>query len=125
MTKSSGHRPGGGAHSKNVVRPGMKQGSPRQRVHVAGVAQRLGSKVGDHVTRGGDQGGDTNYRGEPIFGRSASSVPLGNERTGGTGAKGQGRNVHGCGSQGMQGSANPGSPMPKANSLWPGWEGKR
>jgi hypothetical protein len=119
------HKPAGGLGSKNVVRKPVREGtSRRQGYHVAGVAQQ-GQKQGSHVMSSGINRGDTNYRGEPFFGRDGYKSQLGNSvalNVGG-GGPGTGRVVMRSGQQGTHGSTNPGSPMPKAKGLWPGWEG--
>ncbi len=46
---SNGHRPGGGAHSKNIVRPPQRTGQGATRIRHAGVAQ-IGIRQGSHVT---------------------------------------------------------------------------
>jgi hypothetical protein len=96
-----------GIQSKNKVRVGTRDGTGANRVHVAATNQRLGGKVGDHVTGKGSTG----YKGETLYNRSAGTfdpVKYGNEiaKNVGAGGPGTGRTVHGCGSQGMHGSAS-------------------
>ena len=52
-----------GIQSRNKVSVGQKLGSGANRVHVAATNQRLGGKVGDHVTGKGA----TNYKGETYY----------------------------------------------------------
>jgi hypothetical protein len=74
----------------------------------------LGNMQGSHVTRGEE----SSYRGEPLHGgRSFDPVKFGNEVALNVkgGGPGTGRTIYACGSQGTQGSANPGNPRPVPN----------
>jgi len=67
-----------GIQSKNKVSVGQKIGTGANRVHVAATNQRLGGKVGDHVTGKGSTG----YTGETLYNRNAPTfdpVKYGNE----------------------------------------------
>jgi hypothetical protein len=92
---------------KNLVHPGVRTGSGANRVHVAATNQRLGGKVGDHVT---GKGG-TNYKGETLYNRSAPTfdpVRYGNEIAASTvcGVGGS-RTIYKTGSQGQRGDGGP------------------
>jgi hypothetical protein len=66
---------------------------------------------GSHVTRGEE----SSYRGDPLHsGRSFQTVPFGNEvaLNVGPGGCGTGRTIYKTGSQGTQGTTNPGNPRP-------------
>jgi hypothetical protein len=88
---------GGGATSSNVKPTTARGGGkPAQAKNPGGVAQ-FGLAQGDHTMQG-----PTNYRCDPrnlpVSG-GLLSTPMGNDLTHGTGPKGQGRTVMGCGSQ--------------------------
>jgi hypothetical protein len=71
---------------------------------------------GDHVTRGGSSG----YRGDPLHsGRSFQPVKFGNEvaLNVGKGGCGTGRTIYKTGSQGTQGTTNPGNPRPQGRDI--------
>jgi hypothetical protein len=114
-----GHKPGGGAKGKNVVKKPVRVGAARERIRPSGVAQ-IGQRVGDHVTNQGATG----YGGINPFG-AGQGYPseLGNTLAARTVCgPGGSREVMRSGSQGMTGAPAPGNPMPKAKALWPGWE---
>jgi hypothetical protein len=110
-----GHKPGGGIASKQHVQTRVRTGTPRKRVNVAGVNQQ-GAMVGDHTTH---KGTSTGYRGVQLFGGAGYPSKLGNEvaLNVGKGGPGAGRKVYGCGTQGVQGSVNPGQASPKRDIL--------
>jgi hypothetical protein len=94
----SGHRPGGGSGSRQVVQKPVRTGQKATGMHVGGVSQ-LGEAVGNHVTNKSSTG----YRGDvwrdgkvPTGGAQR----LGNEVAASTKAgPGGSRTVYGCGSQ--------------------------
>ena len=109
MTK--GHKPAGGIKSRVNVSPPVRTGSGSRSTNPGGVGQ-LGNKQGNHLTHGR---GATSYTGEPLHsGRSFQPVKFGNEvaLNVGKGGPGTGREVMACGSQGVHGATNPGSPRP-------------
>jgi hypothetical protein len=109
-THRSGHRPGGGIASKQHVQTLVRIGTGSKSARPAGVAQ-IGQSQGDHITNKSDTG----YRGERLHNdRSFQPVPFGNEvaLNVGKGGCGTGRTIYACGSQGTQGSVNPGNPPP-------------
>jgi hypothetical protein len=112
-----------GIQSRNKVSVGQKLGSGANRVHVAATNQRLGGKVGDHVTGKGA----TNYKGETLYNRSAPTfdpVRYGNEVAATTQCGvGGSRTIYKTGSQGVQGNPNPGKPM-AAGDPFEKWERK-
>lgn len=111
-THRSGRRPGGGIASRVNVQPSVRTGTGSRGTHPGGVAQ-LGQHVGDKATHGNSKG--TGYRGEPLHNnRSFQPVKVGNEvaLNVGKGGCGTGRTVYKTGSQGTQGSVNPGAPRP-------------
>ena len=124
-TKSNRSGAGGGPKSRQVTERPVRTGTPRRGVSPAGVSQ-IGSSMGNHVTELGSKmkakGGSV-----PLYGGKApvaATVPLGNATalTAGQGP-GAGRTVRVCGSQGQQGSANPGQPTPGANKpIFPGFK---
>jgi hypothetical protein len=97
--RSSGKGSGGGLGSKNVVRPGGRNGAAARGVN-PGHANQIGPALGNRAMEK-----QTNYRGEPKFTQSPKSVPLGNEvaKNVGGGGPGAGRTVMGSGSQGQHG----------------------
>jgi hypothetical protein len=106
------HIPAGGPKSRQLVEPRVRTGSGSRGTHPGGVAQ-LGQHVGDKATHGNSKG--TGYRGEPLHNnRNFNPVKFGNELATnvGKGGPGTGRTVYGCGTQGVQGSVNPGNPRP-------------
>jgi hypothetical protein len=108
--RRSGVGSGGGHGSKNVVRKPVKTGAGAKAAHLGGVSQ-LGNKVGNHLT----DKSSTNYRGEPLFaGSGYNPSKYGNEvaLNVGKGGCGTGRTIYASGSQGTQGSVNPGNPRP-------------
>jgi hypothetical protein len=110
---SKGHIPGGGAASKNVVRPGYNTGKPKERVIPAGVYQ-YGQALGNHVTGVEGGGGDLGYHGiNPMSGKAGFPSELGNARAVSCGqGPGGGRTIHRAGSQGQQGAPVSGNPAP-------------
>jgi hypothetical protein len=116
MTK--GHKPAGGIRSKTVVHKPVRTGAQRERVIPAGAAQ-IGQRQGNHITNKGSTG----YGGVSLLAGTGYPSKLGNEvaLNVGKGGAGTGRKVYGCGTQGVTGAPDPGSPLPKAKALWPGW----
>jgi len=118
-TNRSGHRPGGGIASKQLVSIPVRTGSGSHGTSPGGVAQ-LGQKQGDHITREGSTG----YRGDPFHsGRSFNPTKFGNELATnvGKGGPGTGRTLHGqSGSQGCHGQPAQGSAgLPSTKGQWP------
>jgi len=71
---------------------------------------------GSHVTRGEE----SNYRGDALHsGRSFQPVKFGNEvaLNVGKGGCGTGRTIYKTGSQGMEGTTNPGNPRPQGRDI--------
>lgn len=103
MAKSkSGHRPGGGIASRNVVQKPVRTGRGASAIIPAGSAQ-LGARQGNHFTQGGAGGRkQSNYGGVDIYstGPGYNKARYGNEVA---------KNVGGGGRQG-------------SNSLWSKWE---
>jgi hypothetical protein len=112
--RRSGKGSGGGyGMNKHVERRAPKI-EPKARAILPSAVNQLGGKVGDHATRTGATG----YRGEELVRGKGYAPPVGptdNVKAVGVGG---GR----CGTQGMTGEVNRGSPMPKSKSLFPGWE---
>jgi hypothetical protein len=110
MVSKSDNQKGGGYGSRQHVEKPIKTGSGSRSTRPAGV-NMLGNMQGSHVTRGEE----SSYRGEPLHGgRSFQPVKFGNELALNVkgGGPGTGRTIYACGSQGVQGSANPGTPRP-------------
>jgi hypothetical protein len=114
---------GGGSTSRNVVRPGMRNGQPSTRINPRGVSQ-IGSSMSNHSM---DSSGKKLTKSvEPVRGASMPGVKLGNEvaKNVGGGGPGAGRQVMGSGTQGQHGPVAPGNPPP-AGELFPGWPAKK
>ena len=118
--RNSGHRPGGGYASRQVVSKPVRTGQPARQYHQGGVSQ-FGESVGNHITNKGT----SNYRGDPVRGSfrppgSPGSVPLGNEiaTNVGAGGPGKGRTLYGqSGFQAMHGAPNPGNAPAKPGDI--------
>jgi hypothetical protein len=110
--KASG---GGGYGSRQVTERPVRTGSGSHAT-TPGYTGQLGQKQGSHITRGQE----SNYRGEPMHvGRSFQPVPFGNEvaLNVGKGGCGTGRTIYKTGSQGTQGTTNPGNPRPQQRDI--------
>jgi hypothetical protein len=108
MTK--GHKPAGGIKSRVNVSPGVRTGSGSKGISEGWVGQK-GQPVGNHIT----DDKNTGYTGEKKFtGQNFQPVKFGNEvaLNVGKGGCGTGRTIYASGSQGTQGSVNPGNPRP-------------
>jgi hypothetical protein len=107
--RRSGTGSGGGygMNKHRDVRAPKAEPRPRS-INPSGVAQ-LGAHVGDKVTH---VPGSTGYRGEPLVRGSGYSPPQGPTDNVAACGVGGGRKVYGSGSQGTQGSVNPGQPRP-------------
>jgi hypothetical protein len=108
-----------GIQSRNKVSVGQRLGTGANRVHVAATNQRLGGKVGDHVTNSGATG----YKGETLYNRSAPTfdpVRYGNEVAATTvcGVGGS-RTIHSTGGQGIHGdvAGSRGNPAPRSGDV--------
>jgi hypothetical protein len=96
-----------GLKSKNVTRPKMRQGAPRQHVHPGGVAQQ-----GQHVGNKAMNQKGTSYRGEPLFAGAGYRSELGNAVAARTECRpGGSRTVMKTGSQQVHGPVDPGQPL--------------
>jgi hypothetical protein len=101
----TGHQPGGGLKSRNVVETPVRVGTGSHNARPAGAAQ-LGQAWGDHVT---NRPGSTGYVGEKLHGpdsRNFQMTKFGNEvaLNVGEGGCGTGRTLYGkSGSQGQHG----------------------
>jgi hypothetical protein len=106
-----------GIKSKNVRSTPVKTGAGSKGISPGFVGQR-GNVQGNHVTESG--GKSTGYKGEPMLtGKNFQPVKFGNELAlnVGKGGPGTGRTVYASGSQGTQGSVNPGKPSPSRDIL--------
>ena len=115
MVSTSGNQKGGGYGSRQHVEKPIRTGTGSRGTNPGGVGQ-LGQMQGSHVTRGQE----SNYRGDPLHsGRSFQPVKFGNEvaLNVGKGGCGTGRTIYKTGSQGMQGSTNPGNPRPQGRDI--------
>jgi hypothetical protein len=123
---ASGHKPAGGLHSRNVVRPKYREGQQKRRDVPAGVAQ-IGQRQGNHITSKVTEGGDgragaTRYGGLEIDGGAGFRSELGNSVAVRTAAKpGGSRTVMPSGSQCMTGPVNRGEPLTPKNEIFPGF----
>jgi len=108
---AKGHIPAGGIHSRSVVNKPVRTGTGSRGTRPGGAAS-LGQVYGNHVTNRDH----TDYRGPKFHSDQTfhSDVKFGNEVSlnVGKGGPGTGRDVHACGSRGLQGSVNPGQPRP-------------
>ena len=114
---SKGHKPGGGIASRQRKEVGYRQGAQRK-AHLAGGVAQIGQRQGNHIT----EQGATSYGGLSINVGAGYPSELGNakalELAYGKGGPGKGRNLYATGSQGVQGSVNPGSSMtPNSSDL--------
>jgi hypothetical protein len=117
MVSTSGNQKGGGYGSRQHTEVKVRTGSGARSASVGGVGQ-IGASQGRHLTNRDD----SNYRGEPLHaGRSFNPVKYGNEiALNSKSAPGQGRTIYKTGSQGTQGSVNPGAPgLPSTRGQWP------
>jgi hypothetical protein len=114
-TNRSGHIPGGGLHSKNVVYPNMRTGTGSKSARPAGVSQ-IGTSWGNHSTALGGQ--NSQYTGERLHNsRTFQPTRFGNEIAANTVCKpGGSREVMGSGSQGQHGGVA-GSPRPQGRGF--------
>ena len=109
--RRSGKGSGGGIGMNKVVhRPHGKTEPFARTMRVEGVGQ-LGQKQGSHITSEKGES-DTGYRGEKVRGGPGYNPPLGITDPVKAVGVGGGRTIHSCGSQGLQGSVNPGNPPP-------------
>jgi hypothetical protein len=122
--RRSGKGSGGGIGMNKNVRVGVRTGRGGKAQSPAAVNQRLGGKVGDHVT---ERKGSTGYRGEELVrGPGYNPAPgFGNAvalNVGG-GGPGTGRTIYKTATMGTHGQPAARNPTPKAKELWPGWKG--
>jgi len=107
-TNRTGHRPGGGLHSRVVTHSRAPKVEPRPRAQNPSAVAQLGAHVGDHTT---NRPGSSGYRGEPLVRGSGYSPPIGptdNVKAVGVGG---GRTIYEHGTQ-CQTGTNPGNPRP-------------
>jgi hypothetical protein len=112
-TNRSGHRPGGGLHSRVVKHSSNPKVEPRPHARNPGAAGQYGQMQGSHVTRGEE----SSYRGEPDpTMRRGYNAPVGptNMALSGPGA---GREVMRSGSQSTWGNAAPGNAPSKTRDI--------
>jgi hypothetical protein len=104
-TNRSGHRPGGGLHSRNVRHVTAPKVEPRAHARNPGAVGQYGQMQGTHITH--DK--ESSYRGEPDYVRRGYNAPVGptNLALQGPGA---GRNVMKSGQQAQYGSGGPAKP---------------
>jgi hypothetical protein len=110
---------GGGITSRNVVRPGVRTGSPATGYNPGRVGQ-IGAALGDHSEYGRVHG---DPREAPHTARPhAAEMRLGNEvaTNVGKGGPGTGRTVYRTGQQGTHGKAVAGT-APARKSIFPGF----
>jgi len=108
----SGHRPGGGLHSKQTVHSRNPKVEPRARAINPSAVNQLGNFDGDHVTHRGDS---TGYRGEPLVRGAGYNAPVGPTNMMPSGP-GSGREVMRSGQQGQHGSVA-GSRAPQGRDI--------
>jgi len=108
-TNRSGHRPGGGLHSKNTRHTTAPKVEPRVYARNPGAVAQYGAHVGNHRTAYG--GGRTRYKGEPDFTRQGYSPPVGPTSFSNTGPGG-GRTIYEHGTQCQTGNVAGTKPAP-------------
>src|SRR6516164_11573146 len=104
--RNSGHRPGGGLHSRVVKHSSNPKVEPKPHARNPATVAQYGALVGNHATH---QGKSTPYRGEPDFTRAGYSPPQGPTSFSNIGPGG-GRKIYGSGSQQQYGSGGPAKP---------------
>jgi hypothetical protein len=106
--RRSGQGSGGGYGSRTVRHVTAPKREPRSnRVREPAVAQ-IGGNYGDHTTNKGETG----WRPGPLYGGKGYATPVGPTDNVAACGVGGGRKVYASGSQGTQGSVNPGNPRP-------------
>ena len=107
-TNRSGHRPGGGLHSRQVTHRPHGKTEPRTHAkHPGGVGQ-FGEMQGSHMTNRGE----SDYRGEPKRGGRGYEPPgMISDPVKAVGVGG-GRTIYKTGTQCQTGPVNPGNPPP-------------
>jgi hypothetical protein len=105
----------GGGYGSRVHRDSRApKTEPRARAISPGGVNMLGNMVGDHATH---VKGSTGFRGEELVrgkGYMPPKGPTDNVKAVGVGG---GRTTYACGSQGVQGSVNPGKPSASRDIL--------
>jgi hypothetical protein len=81
---------------------------PRAHARNPAAVAQYGQLQGAHVTRGGE----SSYRGDPDWVRRGYATPVGPTDNVAAVGCGGGRTVYASGSQGTQGTTNPGNPRP-------------
>jgi len=106
--RRSGKGSGGGIGMNKVVHRPHGKTEPRANAYRPQGVSQLGGMQGTHRTNGTE----SSYRGEPKRGGRGYEPPgMITDPVKAVGVGG-GRTIHACGSQGLQGSVNPGSPRP-------------
>jgi hypothetical protein len=111
--RRSGHVPAGGLHSRVVKHTTAPKTEPRARGQNPSAVAQLGAHVGDHVTNRGSTG----YKGEQLVRGAGYNAPVGPTSLSNNGPKGEGRQVHSCGSQGQWGNPAPGNAPAKNHDI--------
>src|SRR5215469_5005275 len=113
-----GHKPGGGLHSRNVRHSSAPKVEPKPYAKNPGGVSQYGGAQGNHVTTSG--GGKSDYKGDPVNLGRGYAAPYGITDPVKAVGVGGGRTIYGCGTQGTQGSVNPGkSGLPSTKGQWP------
>jgi hypothetical protein len=116
MTKGSG---GGGYGSRPHVERRAPKVEPRSRGQNPSAVAQLGAHIGDHITAE-SRPGSVGYRGEELVRGAGYSPPKGPTDNVAACGVGGGRKIYASGSQGTQGSVNPGKPgLPSTKGQWP------
>ena len=113
-THRSGHRPGGGLHSRVVKHSSNPQSEPKAYARNPAAVAQYGELVGNHRTTFG--GSETRYKGEPDTMRKGYRPPVGPTSFSNTGVGG-GRTIYKSGSQCQTGAANPGNAPAKSTDI--------
>jgi hypothetical protein len=103
---ATGHKPGGGLHSRTVKHTTAPKVEPRARAINPSAVNQLGNFVGDHVTNRDSTG----YRGEPLVRGPGYNAPLGITDPVKAVGVGGGRTIYKTGYQDQHGRPAPGNP---------------
>jgi hypothetical protein len=116
---AKGHVAAGGLHSRVVKHSKAPKVEPRSRGQNISAVAQLGAHIGDHITAE-SRPGSTGYRGEELVRGAGYSPPVGPTDNVAACGVGGGRKIYASGSQGTQGSTNPGKPgLPSTKGQWP------
>jgi hypothetical protein len=105
--RRSGTGSGGGIGNNKVVHSRAPKVEPRSKAVREPAVAQIGGSYGDHITNRSSTG----WRPGPLYGGEGYNNPVGPTNMALSGP-GSGRKIYASGSQGVQGSVNPGNPRP-------------